>query len=328
MVLALLYRYGALTRTQLERLTGLHYAALKRTLGHLVEGGYVLRSNDVAGWVSRSAGRPQMAYYLSLPLGAKTGAFALGIENDVMALKHYRRVRLPGTASHRLLANEYLILVSEHAGDNLDASETFSESCPDFPLFGAGVPASNRADTKYRFARIVSDGKWTLGGTIYLLECETGTDARKELVGKLSDYAGRWRRQLKPNRGERKFHSGDAPEPVILLTPSSEHKPMRDYLRKHLPDSPDWAAGDQAIREASNNQAEAGQLVIVAGIDEVRGDTLGRVYRPLYRYPEECSGPSPSGVSGWRVSLKDAGVISARIAVPDKSSIRKTKGAA
>ncbi len=332
-ILSFLYRYGALTRTQIERLTGLHRSAIERQLGHLVKGDYVLRSRDVAGWVSRSAGRPPTAYYLSLPLGARTGAFVLGNENDALALKHYRRVRLPGTTSHRLLGNEYLIATIEAARNGRsETGAVYSESCPHFPLFGSGTPKTPRADSPYRFSRIVPDGTFTLSETVYLLEVETGTVARKELLQDISNHAGRWRRLLAPNRGEKKFHNPHAQlEPVVILTPDANHKPMRDYLRKHLPDAPDWAEANETIREASGGRAEPGQLIIVAGIDEVlkkdeetgevANEALTRVYRPLWRYPKELSDPAPSGVPGWRVSLADAGRLAARITVPPKKEV-------
>ena len=299
-ILSLLYRFGALTINQVERLTGLHYAIAKRQLGYLVDAGYVSRTRDVAGWVSRSRGRTPTAHYLNIPQGAKTGSFALGIENDILALKNYRRVRLPGTIYHRLLGNEYLITVSK-AGSKaakkakkkeLKVKEIYSESCPDFPLFGSGIPKTGRADTRYQFARIVPDGTFVFNSHTYLLEVETGTVAHKEFLKDISNYAGRWRRLLTPNKGERKFHNPDARlEPLIILTPTDQHKPLRDYLRKHLPDAEDWRAGDKAIREASGGKAQAGQLIIVAGMEEVSDEPLSRSYRPLYKYPPECSGP-------------------------------------
>lgn len=339
--LTLLYRYGALTRVQLMALSGVPERSMDRQLRYLEDAGYVAQARDAAGWKPGAAGRPKSAYYLVLPAGVKAAAFYSGIENDYLAPKNYRRVGVPAKAAHRVLGNEYLIAVAKAAkNEDLKAEEIFSESCPTFPMFGTGTPKSDRADSPYRFSRIVPDGTFDLDGQTYLLEVETGTHARKELVSKLGCYAGRWRRMLRPNLGERKFHNPRAKiESLIILTPSPEHKRMRDYLRKHLPDAPDWAEADALIKAVSGGEAEAGRLVIVAGIDEVRDDPLGRVYRPLYRYPEEHSDPAPSwagGQTGWGVSLADAAAISARIPVPEKPpklgprkpSKKKEKGAA
>lgn len=318
-VLANLFRHGALPVSQLVRITGLSESAVHRQLRYLDGAGYLARARDASKWTPSSPGRPKTVYYLTVPHGAKAGARELGIENDFLSLRHYRRCGLPAAASHRVLGNEYLLTVSEAGGDEVPEDEIYSESCPEFPLFGSGVAKTERADSPYRFARIVPDGVFEVCGYRYLLEVETKPYGRPELVSKFSDHAGRWRRKLRPNIGERKHHDAAATlEPVIILTPTVEHKRMRDYLRKHLPDSEDWSAGDEAIREASEGNAEAGQLIIVAGIEEVRGNPLGRVYRPLYKYPPEHSSPSPSGVPGWRVSLKDAAEISARIPVPAK----------
>lgn len=350
LLLGLLYRFGALTRPQLVRLTGLHPSAIDRQLRHLRNAGYVDRVRDVAAWkVSNENART--GYYLTVPAGAKVAAFFEGIENDVLSLKNYRRVRLPGTVSHRLLGNEYLICVSEAASDEgLKVEEIHSESFWGFPLFSSGRPRS-RADSPYRFGRVVPDGTYTLDGQTYLLEVETGTNVRRELVSKVAAYAGRWRRMLKPNLGERKFHSADArPEPVVILTPTSEHKRMRDYLLDNLPDADDWAAADDAIRAAAPEKDDSGQikrhksgaikalayplqLILVAGIEDVRGDPLGRHYSPLRKYPPEHSDPAGDGTPGWRVGLRDAAAIAKRIPIPEKPAGAKklkkeTKGAA
>ena len=335
-LLGLLYRHGALTRPQMVRLTGLHESAIDRQLRHLRNAGYVDRIRDVAAWKQTNE-NARTGYYLTVPAGAKTAAFFEGIENDVLSLKHYRRVRLPGTVSHRLLGNEYLIRLSEAAEDEgLEVGEVFAESSPDFPLFGSAVPKTSRADTGYRFARLVPDATWTLDGTRYYLEVETGTVARRELVSKIADYAGRWRRILKPNLGERKFHNPHAKiESLIILTPTNEHKRMRDYLIEHLPDAEDWRDADAAIRAAAPEKDENGeikryksgaikalahplQLILVAGIEDVRDDPLGRHYSPLRKYPPEHSDPAGDGTPGWRVSLADAAEISSRIPVPAK----------
>lgn len=336
LILALLYRFGALTQPQLVRLTGLHLSNVKRQIGHLTRAGYVAYALDVAGW-RRADGPARRGYYLTVPGGAKIAANVLGIENDYLALRHYRRIRLPGTVAHRLLANEYLIRLLEAAG--IGAEEVFAESWPFAPIFGSGRPKTDRADSPYRYARIVPDGTFVFSGNRYLLECETGTHARKELASKLSDYAGRWRRMLRPNLGERKFHDPSArPEPVVILTPHEDHKRMRDYLRAALPTADDWAAADEAIRTVTaerddedqirrdkkgriTSRAEAGQLVIVASINEVRADPLARVYRPLFRYPAEISDPAPAeagGQTGWGVSLSDAAALADRIPIPEK----------
>ena len=304
-------------------LSGVAERSMDRQLRYLEDAGYVAQARDAAGWKPGAAGRPKSAYYLVLPAGVKAAAFYSGIENDYLAPKNYRRVGVPAKAAHRVLGNEYLIAVSEAAKNRgLTVSEVYSEASPHLPLFGSGVPKSERADSPYRFSRIVCDGTLTLADYPYFLEVETGTHARAELVKKLNDYAGRWRRMLKPNLGERKFHNPRAKiESLIILTPSPEHKRMRDYLRKNLPDAPDWAEADALIKAVSGGEAEAGRLVIVAGIDEVRDDPLGRVYRPLFRYPKEHSDPAPDwagGQTGWGVSLADAAAIAQKIKVPAK----------
>lgn len=334
-ILSLLYLFGALTQPQIARITGLHISTVKKQIAHLVRAGYVARALDVARW-KLDDGPARSGYYLTVPSGAKRGADALGIENDYLALKDYRRIRLPGTVAHRLLGNEYLLAVIEAArAAGFEAEEVSAESYYGFPIFGKGTAKSDRADSPWRYTRIVPDGTFTLGEHRYLLEVETGSHDRRELVGKLNDYASRWRRILRPNRGEKKYHDASARlEPLIILTPTSEHKRMRDYLRENLPKAPDWAEADALIKAVSGGRAEPGQLVVVAGIDEVRRKDedledeaakdearkkpLSRVYRPLYKYPEEHSGPSPSGVPGWRVSLSDAGEISSRIPVPEE----------
>ncbi len=314
-LLELMYRYGALTQPQLVRLTALHLSTIKRQLGHLDRAGLLARARDVAGW-KETSGNARTAYHLTVPAGAKVAAFELGVENDILSLKHYRRIRLPATVSHRVLANEFLISVLEAAeatGVETPPEGVYSESCPGFPLFGTGSAKSDRADSPYKFSRIVPDGVFSLDSQTYLVELETGSNARRELVRKLNDYGGRWRRMLRPNLGERKYHDPDrSPEPVVLLTAQAKHRKLRTDLRERLPEAEDWAAATEAIREASGNRADPLMLVLVASVDEVRDDPLGRVYRPLRKYPDDLSD------GGWRVSLRDAAAISGRILVPEK----------
>lgn len=314
-ILSLLYRYGALTQDQLCRLTGLHISTVKRQVGHLGRAGYVARALDVAGW-KPADGPARMGYYLNVPRGAKAAAFYLGIENDYLALKHYRRGRLPATVSHRLLGNEYLLTVQEKAaGVEVPPDEVFSESWPGAPLFGTGTPKSDRENSPFRFSRIVPDGVFVLDGLRYHLEVETGSNTRRELVGKIGDYGGRWRRLLRPNSGERRYHDWDARlEPLVLLVPGAgSAKRLQKVLRERLAEAPEWVEAADAIGEVSGGRADPRQLVLVAGWDEVREAPLSRAYRPLRRYPE-----SLSSEDGWKVSLRDAAAITDRIPVPKK----------
>ena len=326
-VLGLLYRYGCLTLTQLQRLTDLSESGAKRQLGYLIDAGYVARARDVAGWQKRSTGRPKTAYYLTVPNGAKAGAFSLGIENDYLALRHYRRVRLPGTVAHRLLSNEYLLAVREAGDDAVPDEEIFSEASPGLPLYGTGTPKSERADSPFKYTRVVPDATWTVSGQTYFLETETRFYGRPELTKKLSDYAGRWRRKLRPkNVGEKKHHDPSGLEPVVILTPTDEAADrLHKYLRERLPDSEEWASAAEAIRAASiedgKPKATPGMLVLFAGFEEIQNDPLARVYTPLRKYTEALVGADLQ-----RVSLQDAAAVSQKITVPAKPEPEALEG--
>lgn len=316
-ILGDLFRYGALTRPRIMELTGLNEAAMDRQLRHLRNGGLVARAKDVASW-REEEGAARTGYYLTSPKGVQIAALEHGIENDYLSLRHYRRIRLPGTLSHRLAANGCLLAVrekAEKAGVEVPPEEVYCESWPGAPLFGTGRPKSDRENSPYRFTRIVPDGTFVLDSLRYYLEVETGTNARRELVEKLAGYAGLWRRRLRPNEGEKKYHDPRARlEPVVLLTAEPESaKRLQKHLRERLPETDDWAGAAEVIGEVSGGRADPRQLILLAGVEEASSNPLGRVYQPLRKYPETLSDSD-----GWRVSLADASAISGRIPVPAK----------
>lgn len=326
-VLALLYRYGGLNRYQLQRLTGLSLAAVGRQTTHLRRAGLVAIARDSAAWQEghpggKGNGRPYSVYHLSNPAGAKAGGRAVGVEYDRAAVRDYRRIQMPVTTAHRVLANEYLITLREAAlasGLEMPAEEIWSESGTDLPLFGVGRAKAPRKDTSYRYTVIVPDGAFVVDGQRYYLELESGLRTRPVLT-KLRDYAGRWRRRLAPNAGEVRWHDPEARlEPVVIVTAHTEHaKSLQRALRERLPEVEGWLEAEAAISEAAGVQIDSRKLILVAGWEEVREDPLGRVYRPARRYP-----PDASAEDGWRVSLADAAAVAARITPPDTEQVRE-----
>lgn len=320
-VLALLYRYGGLTRHQLARLTRLSLPAIYRQITHLRRAGLVTVAKDSAAWqpAGRRGGQAFSVYHLTVPAGAKAGGHAVGVEYDRAALRDYRRIQLPATTAHRVLANEYLISLQEKAladGREAPVEEQWSESGTDLPLFGSGRARTQRRDTSYRYAVIVPDGIFCLDGQRYCLEVESAVRTR-QVADKLRDYAGRWRRRLAPNAGELRWHDPDARlEPVIIITAHTEHAyALQSALYERLPAVEGWSEAEAAISAAAGGRVDPRKLVLVAGWDEVRENPLGRVYGPLRKYPEEAG--------GWEISLADTAAVAAQITPPTTEAARK-----
>lgn len=321
--MGLLYRYGGLTHEQLERVTGRGPSAVDRQLRPLLRSGRVLQARDKAVWQSTKSGRPKSVYYLGVPAGARTGARALGYENDRAATRDYRRIQLPETAPHRVQANEYLIdlqmAAAAAAGVSAPLAEVYGESCPDLPLFGTAVPKSERKDAPYRFARIVPDGVFALfiGGALqrYYLELETGL-RKAAVTAKVVDYMGRWRRLVSPNAGELRFHdSGVRLEPLVVLSKTSEDsEKLRAHLTEKLPEHESWSAVQEALRTASDGAVDPRQLVLLSDFAAATHDPLGRVYTPLAKYPAESG--------GGRVGLRDAATLAGQIKAPPKKKAK------
>ena len=320
-VLALLYRYGALTRGQIMRLTGLGRSTASRQIGYLTRGGLVAQTRDVALWQTGRNGRPQTVHYLTAPSGARAGARELGVENDVVAVRGYRRVGVLHSAAHRVLANEYLISIRDMTPSpdvKVPAEEIHSEANPAFPLFGVATAKTDRRDTTYRFTRIVPDGAFVFfvgedsaegSGQRYYLELETSKNIRSVAVAeKVRDYAGRWRRLLSPREGEKKFHNPAARlEPVVILCQKSgQAASLQRTLRERLPEMEEWTEAAEVVGEHSVGvKVDARQLVLLTDWEDVREDPLGRAYRPLRKYPEDSG--------GWFVGLQDAATVAARV---------------
>ena len=318
-VLALLYRYGALTRGQIMRLAGLGRSTASRQIGYLTRGGLVSQTRDAALWQTGRNGRPQTVHYLTAPSGARAGARELGIENDVVAVRGYRRVGVLYSAAHRVLANEYLISIRDTdplSDVKAPAEEIHSEANPAFPLFGVATPKTDRKDTTYRFARIVPDGTFVLvfgDGSVdgfeqrYYLELESSLRSRA-VAEKLRDYAGRWRRLLTPREGEKRYHDPSVKiEPVIIICQKTgQAASLQRTLRERLANMREWVEASDAVGEASKSgRVDTRQLVLLADWEDVWEDPLRRVYRPLRKYPEEAG--------GWFVGLRDAADVAGRV---------------
>lgn len=322
LLLGLLYRYGALTRQQIVRLTDLHERTVSRQLGYLVESSRVLEDRDASSVQTATGGKPRTVYSLS-PTGVQAGARRHGVENDVVASKGYKRVNIKVSLDHRLAANEYLFAVRDAAvskGYECPADELWSESNPGFPLFGSATARTDRKDTSYRYSRIVPDG--VFGFSIkddlrrYHVEVETAVRTGA-VVEKVADYAARWRRLTAPaNKGERKFHDPHAKlEPLVILAPSAESaKSLQRSLRERLPETGGFGSAVEAVLAASGRQIDLRQLVVIAGVEEAMADPLGYIYRPLVKLPDNGG--------GWHVPLLAPGILSRSIRVPPKSDIQ------
>lgn len=300
-VLRALFRLGAATRQQLSLYLSISEAAVDRQLRHLREANLIALASDMDG---RSTGRPRAIYYLT-SAGVKAGSRACGIESVPAARDHYDRVDLPGAADHRVLGNDYLLALS--------ADDIWSESHPGFPLFGAArLPEGGPANAKVSWVRIAPDGRFVLDGLPsgeqrYLLEVENGDLRVSEVTDKVRRYASLWRRMLSPsNSHEARWHDPSARlEPLVIIARETDHAAkLQRKLRERLPGVDGYAEASAAIARASGGESDLRQLVLVAGIEEVRADPLGRVYRPLRPYPEEAG--------KWSVGLADAAEVAAR----------------
>lgn len=320
MLLGLLYRYGALTHVQIERLSGLGPSAVDRQFRPLQKSGRVLQARDMNLWDSPGTGCPPSIYHLGMPAGARAGARALGLENDRWALQDYRRIRLPDTAVHRVQANEYLIRVLRAAPESVTVpfDELYSEACPDFPLFGSKTPKTDRKDSKWKTASIVPDGVFALdlldARQHYYLELESEL-RKKHVLAKVRDYMGWWRRTIRPNAAEVQHHdSTHRLEPLIILSRTPrDHGNLHEHLRAAVPELDDYEDCRAAISEASGGAVSPLELILLAPY----GSATLRPHNDIYKNLEPKSFVEPAPVS-----LRDAAENAGRISIPAKKDAR------
>lgn len=322
--LAMLYRYGALTHVQLEILGDLGPSAVDRQLKPLMRSGRVVKAGDKTLWDAPATGAPKALYHLSVPVGAKAGARALGEDNDRSALRDYRRIKLPDTVVHRVECNEYLISLQAipPEGARVPFESVFSESNPDFPLFGSGRPKSERKDAPYRYTAIVPDAVFGLefgsGDKKYTqhyhLELESEL-RKKKVLEKVRDYMGRWRRLVKPNAGEVRFHDPEHRlEPLVVLSRTiPDFEKLHEHLKKQVPELEDYEAAREALWKASGGSVSPLDMVLLAP----HGVAVAAPQRSRYK-----TLAGDKSVNSSTVSLVEASERAGKIELPNKKSAR------